>query len=145
MDLFGKKAEKRAADLEKRASELEASLNRAEIKLKELGYDEYAKVKEKSDNIMREVESKKEVASRLEQELEKERQKLVSLRQEEERLERQNRSAARKLAKVKELYKSAEYSINQFFEITPEYENCKLSKESVMNLPYEFVEFFDAI
>lgn len=130
MDLFGKKAEKRAGELEKRVSELEASLNRAEIKLKELGYDEYVKVKEKADSILREAEAQKEVATRLEQALEKQRQELVSLRQEEEKLERQNYSAARKLAKARELYKSAEYSINQFFEITPEYEKCKLSKES---------------
>lgn len=131
MDLFGKKAAKRAAELELRVSELEASLNQAEVKLRELGYEDYAKVKEKTDRIRADIGFKRAEVSRLQQEAGEWTRKIEELKQQDEKLERQTRTAAHKLEKAKELYKSAEYSINQFFETTPDLEKCKLSPESI--------------
>lgn len=112
MDLFGKKAAERVKELEQLLAE-------AQQKLDYLGFDDYAKVRAAIAELEKEAVQNNELIARSRNEIER-------LKQEEERLFKQNKTASNKLAKSKELYKSIEYSITKFFEVSPDLEQCKL-------------------
>lgn len=116
MDLFGKKAKKRAEKLQK-------LLDEANEKLDHLGYTEYEDVKAALNRANAEIEENNHLISTLQS-------KIETLRQEEEKLSKQNKAVANRLAKSKELYKSVEYAINNYFDSTPQFENCRLSYAS---------------
>ena len=116
MDLFGKKSAKRVA-------ELQTQLKDAQAKLKELGYEEYAEAKAALDHLNADIAENNSTIARL-------RQEIDSLRQEQEKIARQNKTAANKLAKSKELYNSVEYAISAFFERDPQMDLCKLRPQS---------------
>lgn len=105
MDLFGKKAKERADLLQK--------------KLDELGYTEYAQVQEaiKTGNDII-ADNNRTINSQI--------QKINELTDTEAKVQKQLNTSSKKLAKSKELYKSVEYAINNFFEYTPELDRCKL-------------------
>lgn len=130
MDLFGKKAARENEELRMENRNIKVELEEAKRKLDELGFDEYEKVKTKTDSLRAEIGGLRAKIASLQQDVEKLDGSINSRKQEEEKIEKQIRSASRKLAKSKELYKSAEYSINQFFESDPGLEKCKLSPES---------------
>lgn len=124
MDLFGKKAARENEALRQ-------EIKRLKEKLEYLGYDEYEQVKI-------EIEKNKKILSDLQQNVQDEEaksnriisalnQKIEELNQQEQKAQKQAKAATNKLAKARELYKSAEYSINQFFEYDPQLERCKLS------------------
>lgn len=54
------------------------------------------------------------------------REEIESLSSTSQNLKKQNDSQVRKISRIKELYKSVEYCINNFFEKPVEYSNCKL-------------------
>ena len=117
MDLFGKKAAKRV-------QELEALLSEAQSKLDSLGYDEYTEGKSILANTNKKIAQNNVTIARLQAEVEE-------LKQQEERLSKQNKTASNKLSKLKELYKSVEYAVTNFFETDPELEHCKLPPSDV--------------
>ncbi len=119
MDLFGKKAAKRVNELEQLLSEVQQQLAEAQQKLDYLGFDEISKAKAAIAEAEKEVVQNNERAVRSRSEIER-------LTQEELRLLKQNKTAYNKLAKSKELYKSIEYAIAKFFEVSPDLEQCKL-------------------
>lgn len=119
MDLFGKKSAKRVA-------ELEAQLKDAQDKLKELGYEEYAEAKTALDHLNADIAENNSTIARL-------RQEIDDLRQEQDKIARQNKTAANKLAKSKELYNSVEYAISEFFERDPQMDLCKLRPHNRTN------------
>ena len=131
-----------------RIQELEQQLREAHQKLDSLGYDTYAEVQAAADRVNNEIAKnnavidsqrqkiealKQEEVSRTNSEIAQNnatiaelRQKIEALRQEEDRLAKQNKTSANRLAKSKELYRSVEYAISQFFEADPQLEKCKL-------------------
>ncbi len=130
MDLFGKKAARRVAELDKLLEEkqreledVQKSLEETNEKLIRFGYTEYEEARTEVDNINAEISKSNCILSDLSA-------RIAQLSQESEKQEKQNKAAARKLAKLKELYKSTEYAINRFFESSPELENCKLPADS---------------
>lgn len=127
MDLFGRKAAKENEELRRKNQELQAALEESKKKLDELGFDEYEKVKTKTDGLRAEVGSLRAKIASLQNDVGKLGESINAQKQEEEKAEKQVRAASRKLGKSKELYKSVEYCINQFFESTPEFSKCKLS------------------
>ena len=150
MDLFGKKAAKRAEELEarlnsakaeiermtaeaKHAEELESHLNAAENKLKELHYDDFIAVKAEMERITAEAkrleDASNSVISQNNAIIARLNARIEELQKEEEKLSRQNNTAAKRLAKSKELYQSTEYAISRFFENDFQANQCKLSPE----------------
>lgn len=123
MDLFGKKAAREN-------EELKQEIQRLKEKLEYLGYDEYEKGKieiQKNKKTLEELQQKvldeTNKSNRIILTL---NQRIEELNQQEQRLQKQAKSAANKLARERELYKSAEYSIDQFFNYDPQLDRCKL-------------------
>ena len=108
---------KQALDL---SNETVNSLKQAENKLKELHYDEYAQVKAEMDRMNREIADGNSTVSAL-------RARIADLTAQEAKLAKQTQTAANKLAKSRELYKSVEYSINAYINADVALERCKLS------------------
>lgn len=141
MDLFGKKAAKENEELRKKNLELQLEnqnlqvlLSEIKQKLENLGYTEYEQVKAEISRTTAEIASMREKAK---EEIAKDNLLIASLRQQideltktEQRLEKQNKTAANRLSKSKELYKSVEYTVNRFFYNDPQLGNCKLSESS---------------
>lgn len=139
MDLFGRKAAARIVDLEKtlntmrakldilepaakRADELETQLKDAQAKLKELGYEAYAEAQTALEQLNSDIAENNSTLAQLRKEIDR-------LRQEQEKIVKQNKTAANKLVKSKELYNSVEYAIAAFFERDPQISLCKLSPQ----------------
>lgn len=123
MDLFGKKAARENEALRQ-------EIQRLKEKLEYLGYDEY-------EQVQIEIEKNKKKLADLQQNVQEEEsknnriisalnQKIEELNQQEQKAQKQVKTATNKLAKARELYKSTEYSINQFFEYDPQLDRCKL-------------------
>ncbi len=107
-------------------------------KLDGLGYNDYEAVQNAIQQLDKSLNSKRAEISNLEQkraslqntlndETEKANEKLSALSNETEKAEKRLKTSTNKIAKSKELYKSIEYSINNFFEYTPELNALKLS------------------
>lgn len=107
-------------------------------KLDRLGYNDYEAVQNAIQQLDKSINAKKTEISNLEQkcaslqntlndETEKANEKLSALSNETEKAEKRLKTSTNKIAKSKELYKSIEYSINNFFEYTPELNTLKLS------------------
>lgn len=101
-------------------------------KLSTIGAEEYFAVKEKIDKLNDEFdkstaefnsESQKnnDIIARL-------RNEIIDLQEKNDKLTKQNHTQEQKLRRSKELYKSVEYAINNFFESPTQYTNCLLSQ-----------------
>jgi len=128
MDLFGKKAAKENLELRQQLSDcqqenknLQSSLLEMQQKLDSLGYTEYTQVRSEINRINDEIAKDNLLIASLQQQIE-------DLTESKEKLQKQNKTATNRLAKSKELYKSTEYAINQFFNTEPQLECCKLPK-----------------
>lgn len=106
--------------------ELEAHLADAQQKLDELGYGQYAEAKTAMDRVTGKIAKSNDEIAQNNVTIAELRQKIEALRQEEDRLAKQNKTSANRLAKSKELYRSVEYAISQFFEADLQFEKCKL-------------------
>lgn len=62
------------------------------------------------------------------------RQEISALQEKDDKLSKSVSSQERKLSRCKELYKSVDYSINNFFESDVQYSNCKLSRRDFDDL-----------
>lgn len=62
------------------------------------------------------------------------RQEISALQEKDEKLSKSVSSQERKLSRCKELYKSVDYAINNFFESDVQYSNCKLTKRDFDDL-----------
>lgn len=132
MDLFGKKSAKRVQELEaelesaarssaEKVAELENKLSQAQQKLNELGYDEYASVKSKIDQM-------NETLNRHYSQIDDIQKEIERLQKEGRKLLSQNKSATNRLADTRAIYGSVQHAIANFFEYDPQFENCKLPK-----------------
>ena len=98
-----------------------------------LGITEYYQTKEKIDSLERESaikleESNKQIASN-NNIISNLRDEISSLQEKNQKLSKSALTQERKLSRCKELYKSVDYAINNFFESDTQYSNCKISKK----------------
>lgn len=119
MDLFGKKAKKENLLLSQQ-------LREAQKKLEALGYTEYAQVQEALKQSNQEISQNSGVIAT-------QREQIEELNATVEKISKQLKTATNKLAKAKELYKSVEYSIDNFFQSTPDFESCKIPTSQLEN------------
>lgn len=97
-----------------------------------LGVTEYSQMQEKMAQL------EKETALKLEQSntdiatnnalIAKLREEIQSLQERDDKLNKSVSSQERKLAKIKELYRSVDYSINNFFDVDAPCTSCKLNR-----------------
>lgn len=85
-----------------------------------LGVTEYYQTKQKLDVLNEEISNSTITAANLNEEV-------VSLQEKSNRLEKQIATQKRKLSRSKEIYKSMDHAMQNFFESDVEYSNCKLS------------------
>ena len=90
-------------------------------KMSALGVTEYYQTKEKIVAMEKELSDSKNLFEKLQTEIH-------GLREKEEKLTKNVATQERKIGKVKELYRSVDYAINNFLEYEPQYENCKLNR-----------------
>ena len=96
-----------------------------------LGVTEYYQTKEKiiqleTESQNRLSETNREITAN-NSTIAKLREEIILLEEKNQKLEKSVSTQERKLSRIKELYKSVEYSINNFFNSEVEYSNCKLA------------------
>ena len=94
-------------------------LKEAQGKLEELHYDEYAQVQAELERMNQEITNGNVTASAL-------LAKIQELTEQEAKLSKQAQTAANKLARSRELYKSMEYAMTAFVDADPALEHCRL-------------------
>lgn len=120
MDLFGKKAAMQNEQLKQQLYQAGITIQQLQQKLNNLGYTEYSQV-------MNAVNAKNAEISEQNQTISKLRDSINELRTEEEKLAKQVRTATNKLGKSRELYKSVEHAITNFFDSNVDFNRCKIS------------------
>ena len=96
-------------------------------RLSDLHADDYFQMKEKLDSLNREIQDDNVTLARL-------REEISSLSEQNQKLEKQANTQRNKISKCKELYKSIEYALDNFFTADIPYANCKLSRTEVENI-----------
>lgn len=101
--------------------------------IRELGVNEYSQTKSKIATMERETEEKLSASNREITEnntlLAKLRAEIQQLQEKDAKLASSIASNERKLGRIKELYRSVDYSINNFFVADAQYSNCKLNRQ----------------
>lgn len=127
---------KQLNDLQKKADELGVTeYYQTQEKINALYRESEKKLKEAEDSVTaakRNLEAQTEAANKTISEhnetISKLKSEINTLNQTADKLDRQQKTQTNKLARSKELYKSVEYAIGNFFESDVAYENCKLSQ-----------------
>ncbi|MDD4494774.1 MAG: GIY-YIG nuclease family protein [Eubacteriales bacterium] len=133
MDLLGREAARQNELLRRQLYETQTTANNLftqledskrsnqvlQKKLKELGYLDYAKVTALVAEKNVEIAQDNEVIAKL-------HEKITELSAEDEKLVKQVKSSLNKLAKTRELYKSVEHAITNFFSGEADFRYCKL-------------------
>lgn len=118
-------------------------------KMRELGVNEYYQTQEKIASLERDMKEKIASQEKASQEklerinaeiaannriLSQLRSDISELQEKNEKLTKSCSTQEKKLSRIKELYKSADYSIKNFFEIDIPFSNCKLSSKDFDDL-----------
>lgn len=132
MDFFN--ASKIKADNER----LKAENANLQQQMAALGATEYYQVKEKTEALQQEAASKlsdtnSEIASN-NSIIAKLRNEIQELQEKNNALSKTALSQERKISRCKELYKSVDYAINNFFNSDAQYSNCRLSRKDFDDL-----------
>lgn len=117
---------------------LKATNQQLITKMESLGVTEYYQTKEKMDNLVKDanhqlamlnnsIANNNSTISAL-------RSEIAELNEKNEKLSKQVGTQERKISRCKELYKSVDYAINNFFESDTNYSNCKISKQDFDDL-----------
>lgn len=97
-----------------------------------LGVDEYDQTKEKINLLTKESDQKLSATNREisynNARISNLTEEISSLQEQRDKLEKQISTQTRKLSRTKEIYKSIDYAMNNFFETDVEYSNCRLNK-----------------
>ena len=112
--------------------ELKNQIQALNAKIDALGVTEYYQTKEKIDAIEKESELKlsstnKEIADN-NNIIAKLREEIEILSQQNEKLKKSVNTQTNKISKCKELYKSIDYAISNFFNTDTDFANCKISR-----------------
>lgn len=148
--------EKTNADKKSEIEHLKEEIRNLEDERDKLGITEYVQAKEKMEQLEKQVkqnienlendtekrleDTKKEITSnegilcKLQSEINELQEKMQALQEKDDKLEKSVEGQKRKLTRCKELYKSVDYAINNFFISDDKYENCKLSSRDFEEL-----------
>lgn len=96
-------------------------------RLSDLHADDYFQMKEKLDSLNREIQDDNVTLARL-------REEISSLSEQNQKLEKQANTQRNKISKCKDLYRSIEYALDNFFTADIPYTNCKLSRAEVEDI-----------
>lgn len=108
-------------------SGLQQQIQKLNTKLSDLGADEYFEVQQKLSILNSEVQSDNEIIVRLQNEI-------AALKDKAEKLDKQCISQEKKLTRIREIYKSVEYSIDNFFNSQISFTNCKITSQESSDL-----------
>lgn len=124
------KNEQLKRDFNERLEESEKKYTILQEKADAIGVAEYYQTKEKIDEM---IQSSNEDLASIQKEIssghstvEELNNKTLSLEEKNSKLQKQISAQTKKLARTKELYKSVDHAINNFFVSEAEYENCRL-------------------
>ncbi len=96
-------------------------------KLNEIGYPEYEQAKGKIDSINRQIEAKNNEIASLNHTISKLRESISQLNEEQSKTDNKLKTATNRIVKVKEIYNSVTYAINNFFNKPVDFSDCKLN------------------
>lgn len=102
--------------------ELYRSKNELQSKFDALGFNEYYQTEAEIKKLEQEI-------SNLNQTIVDYQSRISALSEEQSKIDRQLKTATNKLSKSKELCRSIDYSINNYFNYIPAYEQCKLNAQ----------------
>lgn len=107
-------------------------------KMSELGVTEYYQTKEKIDALEKQgkirLENQNSEIATNNETIAKLHCAIQELQEKNDKLEKTIGTNERKLTRCKELYKSVDYAINNFFNASPDYESCLLSRRDFEDL-----------
>lgn len=127
-----------ASKIKKQNEELKSTLEQLNLRMNALGVTEYYQTKEKLEALELEANSK---LTKINQEIisnnnliDKLHTEINSLQEKSEKLSKSVSSQERKLSRTKEIYKSVDYAIANFFESDVDYANCRINKQDFEDL-----------
>ena len=100
--------------------ELKKQINELSIKMTALGVTEYYQTKEKLDLINNDIVDNNNIVAKL-------REEIQTLTLQNEKLKKSVNTQTNKITKCKEIYKSIDYAISNFFNTDTDFANCKIS------------------
>lgn len=115
MDIFN------ASKIKAENEELKSQLQELNAKMNALGVTEYYQTKEKLDIINKDIADNNTIIAKLREEIE-------TLSQQNEKLKKSVNTQTNKIAKTKEIYKSVDYAISNFFNSDTDFANCRISR-----------------
>lgn len=128
----------RIAKIKQENEQLKAANMEMQNKIASLGVNEYYETQKKIELITQESDERlaatsREIASNntIMAEL---REEIASLQETSSKLKKQVDTQSKKLSRTKELYKSIDHAINNFFESDAEYSNCRISTRDFEDL-----------
>lgn len=107
--------------------ELQSRFDEAQSNLDNLGYTEYAETKKAVEEMNEKIADNNKVIDRL-------RQTIEELAADKEKADKQLKTATNKLNKCKELYRSVDYAVSNFFEYVPDFSKCKIPDSQLTDL-----------
>lgn len=121
----------RISKIRQENEELQAANAHLQGRIDALGINEYEQAKEKIDALTKDSNDKlaavnREIAAKNTM-MSKIKEELSSLQESSIRLEKQVASQTKKLSRIKEIYKSIDYAISNFFDLDIEYSSCRLN------------------
>ena len=128
----------RASKIKAENENLKAANSRLISQMNALGVTEYYQTKEKMDLMVRDANNKLSYINNTIDEkkpvLDSLRLEIIELQEKNEKLNKQAASQERKISKCKELYKSVDHAINNFFNANVDYSDCKISRREFDDL-----------
>lgn len=128
----------RISKIKQENEQLKAANIEMQNKIASLGVNEYYETQKKIELITKESDDKlaatsREIASNntIMSDL---REEIASLQETSNKLKKQVDTQSKKLSRTKELYKSIDHAINNFFESDAEYSNCRISTRDFEDL-----------
>ncbi len=128
----------RISKIKQENEQLKAANIEMQNKIASLGVNEYYETQKKIELITKESDDKlaatsREIASNntIMSDL---REEIASLQETSNKLKKQVDTQRKKLSRTKELYKSIDHAINNFFESDAEYSNCRISTRDFEDL-----------
>lgn len=128
----------RISKIKQENEQLKAANIEMQNKIASLGVNEYYETQKKIELITKESDDKLAATSRefasnntIMSDL---REEIASLQETSNKLKKQVDTQSKKLSRTKELYKSIDHAINNFFESDAEYSNCRISTRDFEDL-----------
>lgn len=116
--------QKALAQTEDQKKILQQQVNSLHRQIIELGVNEYNQTKAKLDALNQNISEKTDALESLQNEINSSQEQLV-------RIDKSMKSQSKKLSRCKELYKSMEHTIHNFFNADPSFYNCRIPENEL--------------